>query len=149
MKFSVIYEVDLPRSRRFGNTRPRGRQWAQTEGDECAEYAHLGPEWQNHKHRKLCAVLTKEEFVEFLGDTDLWFENVETMGSLGAPGFGCGWAPAFAFRGGGYYDDAIQSAYVTPIPEPVRGDGTSVSEARQDAAWERIRKALERNRWWY
>ncbi|MFA5234797.1 MAG: hypothetical protein WC390_10390 [Sulfurimonas sp.] len=36
------------------------------------------------------------------------------MGSLGAPGFGFGWAPAVPFQSDDC--DAIQSAYVTPIP---------------------------------
>jgi len=40
------------------------------------------------------------------------------MGSIGAPGFGFGWAPAISFNSD--HEDCISNAYVTPIPEVKR-----------------------------
>ena len=55
------------------------------------------------------------------------------MGSLGAPGFGIGWAPAISFRS----DDpcAIQSAYVSPFPDTRR-------ESCGEKEWDRVRTAV-------
>jgi hypothetical protein len=55
------------------------------------------------------------------------------MGSLGAPGFGFGWAPAISFRSDD--PDAIQNAYVTPIPEVER-------ESCDERDWQRVRGAV-------
>lgn len=55
------------------------------------------------------------------------------MGSLGAPGFGVGWAPAISFHSDD--QDAIQSAYVTPIPE-VR------KQTFSERDWDRVREAV-------
>lgn len=63
----------------------------------------------------------------------LFAEDVQTMGSIGAPGFGFGWAPAISFRSDD--PDAIQSAYVTPLPE-VR------KESLNERDWERVRDAV-------
>jgi hypothetical protein len=60
-------------------------------------------------------------------------EDVQTLGSLGAPGFGYGWAPAISFRSDD--PDAIQSAYVTPIPEVEK-------EHFDERDWERVRSAV-------
>jgi hypothetical protein len=55
------------------------------------------------------------------------------MGSIGAPGCGYGWAPAISFNGDD--PDAIQNAYVTPIPE--------VEKDRFDERdWEWVRSAV-------
>ena len=55
------------------------------------------------------------------------------MGSLGAPGFGYGWAPAILFRGDD--PDAIQNAYVTPVPETAK-------DRLDDRDWDRVRSAV-------
>src|SRR5688572_8777557 len=116
MQFSVIYSVDVPRSERLSAfVPPRVRSlWDRTEGDESYEYGYLEGRWTRGKHRKWCALLTREQFEEFLCQCQLYAEQTETLGSLGAPGFGFGWAPAISFTSD---QDAIQSAYVTPIPE--------------------------------
>ena len=53
------------------------------------------------------------------------------MGSLGATvfgfGFGFGWAPAISFTS--HDPDAIQSAYVTPLPEVKQESTHRVLEA--------------------
>jgi hypothetical protein len=55
------------------------------------------------------------------------------MGSIGAPGFGFGWAPAISFRSDD--PDAIQSAYITPVPETSK-------EELNESDWERVRSAV-------
>ena len=55
------------------------------------------------------------------------------MGSLGAPGFGVGWVPAISFNGDN--PDAIQNAYVTPMPETKR-------EKCSERDWQRVRGAV-------
>lgn len=117
MGYSVIYSVDIPRSEYIGRYLPNQslrRKFTQTEGDDQYDYGYLEGAWKHGKHRKLCAILNAEQFDQFVTDCGLYAEDVETMGSLGAPGFGVGWAPAISFRSDD--DIAIQSAYVTPIP---------------------------------
>lgn len=140
MKFSVIYSVDVPKSVKLRAYLPKQMHlFNVTEDDDQYEYDHLGGDWKGGKHRKLCALLTRAQFEKFLSDTCLRAEDVETMGSLGAPGCGCGWAPAISFRGD--EERAITSAYVTPIPDV----GTSYhgqDDARMERCWQRIRKAV-------
>jgi hypothetical protein len=115
MRFSVIYSVDVPRDESIRPYLPTQKHLFQmTEGDDQYEYSYLEGVWTKGKHRKLCAWLNKKQFERFLSDTGLFAEDVETMGSLGAPGLGYGIVPAVSFRN----DDpiAIQGAYVTPIP---------------------------------
>ena len=87
---------------------------------------------QGH-HRKWAAVLERTDFDEFVDRLRLVAEDVQTMGSVGAPGFGFGWAPAISFTSRN--PDAIQSAYVTPIPEVRK----AVFDERD---WERVRGAV-------
>jgi hypothetical protein len=139
MKFSVIYEVDLPRGVKLAVAAPpRCRAWRMTEGDENREYDYLGDDWAKGKHRKWGAVLTKKQFERFLDHTGLFMEDVETGGALGAPGCGFGLSPAVAFTS----DDPeyIACAYVTPLPdvEPKR----AVDAARGERVWQRIVVAM-------
>jgi hypothetical protein len=110
----------------------------QTEGDEQYDLSHLEGDWSKGKHRKLCALFTREQFNQFVDDTDLKAESVETMGSLGAPGFGYGCAPAISFSGGDY--DCYANAYVTPLPdiEPKR----KLTDRYMDKCWQRIKLAV-------
>ena len=89
--------------------------WDETEDDDNYEYGYLEGRWEGGHHRKWCAILDREQFEEFVDRCGLIAESTETMGSLGAPGFGFGWAPAISFNSDD--PDAIQCAYVTPIPE--------------------------------
>jgi len=115
MKFSVIYEVDCAGGVPIRNFMPSQRRlFQQTEGDECAERPWL---FGKCKHRKLVALLTRDQFDRFVDECGLVAEDYETAGSLGAPGFGFGWAPAMPFCADS--EDAYVDAYVTPIPEPV------------------------------
>lgn len=59
------------------------------------------------------------------------------MGSLGAPGFGFGWAPAICFEleGGNWWEQA----YVTPLPEVKRRDPEKGMTERD---WERVKAAV-------
>lgn len=142
MMFSVIYSLDVPKGYGIKSRRPTSRAWFQTEGDSEYEYDYLGGKWKGGKHRKWCAMLTRAQFDKFIDDAGLYSEDVETGGSLGAPGFDVGWAPAISFYGES--DDTIQSAYVTPIPMPVRGSPETMTEGRMNRYWELVRKAVIR-----
>jgi hypothetical protein len=116
MEFSIIYSVDCPRDvsvTRFNPPKNQKRHWQLTEDDSQYDYGYLEGRWSKGKHRKWCAILDREQFEDFLNWTGLMAEDVQTMGSLGAPGCGFGWSPAFSFRSDA--DDAIQNAYVTPL----------------------------------
>jgi hypothetical protein len=135
MQFSVIYSVDTPADVDLLDYAPPqvSELWDQTEGDEQYEYSYLEGRWENGHHRKWVAVLTREQFDQFIRRTGLTAEDVQTMGSIGAPGFGFGWAPAISFNGDD--PDAIQSAYVTPLPEVEK-------DHFDDRDWERVRGAV-------
>lgn len=116
MQLSVIYSIDTPRDvsiAQFNPPKSQKRVWQLTENDSGYEFGYLEGRWTKGKHRKWCALLTREQFDDFIDHTNLFAEDVATMGSLGAPGCGFGWAPAFSFR----IDDpdCIANAYVTPL----------------------------------
>ena len=138
MQFSVIYEFDCPMDHSTQRYTPSQRYlFTMTErsdgepSDWCAELFN-----GKCKHRKLCAILTRKQFEKFIQDTGLFAKDVETMGSIGAPGFGYGCVPAISFCN----DDpaAIQSAYVTPFPSFEGTTGVSDSEKN----WQNIRTAV-------
>jgi hypothetical protein len=135
MLFSVIYSVDVPEYQDISRFAPPNVEelWDETEDDDQYEYGYLEGEWENGSHRKFVSVLNREQFNEFVDHCGLFAERTETMGSLGAPGFGYGWAPAISFRSDD--PDAIQNAYVTPIPEVER-------ESCDERDWERVRGAV-------
>lgn len=135
MLFSVIYSVDVPDYQDIARYSPPNVEelWDETENDDQYEYEYLEGEWENGSHRKFVAVLNREQFNEFVDHCGLFAERTETMGSIGAPGFGYGWAPAVSFRSDD--PDAIQSAYVTPIPEVER-------ESCDERDWQRVRGAV-------
>lgn len=135
MRFSVIYSIDVPCDVEILDFAPPEVEsiWEETEGDDQFEYGYLEGDWEGGHHRKWAALLNREQFDEFIERCGLRAENTETMGSIGAPGFGYGWAPAISFTS--YDSEAIQSAYVTPIPETKRE-----SFCEQD--WDRVRGAV-------
>jgi hypothetical protein len=141
MHFSIIYSVDVPRDTSIIQFLPRKRRhFEMTEGDEQYDYGYLEGSWTKGKHRKLCAVLNRQQFEDFLFETGLFPEDVETMGSIGAPGLGFGLSPAISFRN----DDpeAIQSAYVTPLP--LWNWKQEDSESFDERDWQRIRNTVIR-----
>jgi len=134
MKFSIIYSVDCPEGENISRFSPPDLDlWEQTEGDDQYDYGYLEGRWENGSHRKWCAMLNREQFDEFVEHCGLTAESTETMGSIGAPGFGFGWAPAISFNGD--HEDCIANAYVTPIPEVER-------ESFDEEDWERVRGAM-------
>ena len=133
MRFSVIYSVDVPGDTDINTFAPPQLElWEQSEGDGQMDYSYLGDRWENGSHRKWCEMLDRAQFDEFIEHCELVAEDVETMGSLGAPGF-FGWAPAISFEG--QDPDALQNAYVTPIPEVER-------KFASEDNWERVRDAV-------
>ena len=135
MLFSVIYSVDCPEDEDVLDFAPPEVEelWLETEGDEQYEYGYLEGRWEQGSHRKWCAVLTRDQFDEFVRRCGLSAESTPTMGSLGAPGCGFGWQPAVSFRGD--HPDAIQSAFVTPLPETRK-------QAGDEGDWDRVRSAV-------
>jgi hypothetical protein len=135
MQFSVIFSVDVPEGVSVRDYAPpqAGRLWTLTEGDEEFEYSYLEGRWEKGKHRKWTALLTRRQFDAFVDTLGLYAESTETMGSLGAPGFGFGWSPAISFIGD--HEDAITNAYVTPIPETTKEGG-------DEKDWRRVRRAV-------
>lgn len=135
MQFSIIYSVDTPADIDADIFSPPNwtENWEQTEGDEQFEYSYLEGRWEGGHHRKWSAILNRQAFDEFIAKCGLRAEDVETMGSIGAPGMGIGWAPAISFVSDD--PDAIQSAYVTPLPKTRKVD-------LDERDWERVRDAL-------
>jgi len=117
-KFSVIYSVDTSQGVSLERLTPPDYAklgWQCTERNATIDgYRYLGGVWAKGRHRKHCNILTFEQFCEFIDKVGLYVEKCQTGGSLGAPGYGFGWAPAVPFNGD--ETDVIQSAYVTPIP---------------------------------
>jgi len=131
MIFSVIYSFDCPRDISVNDYYPSKRRlFDLTEQSDTVADAEIEG---MPKHRKLCGILTREQFEEFLWDVQIYAEDVETMGSLGAPGLGFGLSPAISFGGDDY--NAYQNAYVTPLPE------TTKSELNE-RDWQRVRTAV-------
>ncbi len=134
MKFSVIYSLDVPGDWSVRPFLPSQRYLFQQ--TEQYDYSYLEGRWEKGKHRKLCAILNRRQFERFLLDTGLTAEEVETGGSLGAPGCGYGISPAISFCGDD--PDARQDAYVTPLPDVVgRGD-----KPFGERDWKRIQQAM-------
>jgi len=135
MRFSVIYSADVPEGISIKDYAPPqvGRLWSLTEGDDQFEYGYLEGRWEKGKHRKWVALLTRKQFDAFIDKLGLYAERTETMGSLGAPGFGFGWSPAISFNGD--HEDAILNAYVTPIPQTTKAGG-------DEHDWKRVRQAV-------
>jgi hypothetical protein len=163
MLFSVIFEVETTSDERIGHYKPphTRKLWQLTEGDDQRDYGYLCecPKketctcgYRHTKHRKWCALLTAKQFREFVDATGLFAETTKTMGSLGAPGFGFGWAPAISFRGDEGGNVICHSAYVTPILDKLAERRLSkLPEAeRENAAplteedWDRVEAAVLR-----
>jgi hypothetical protein len=147
MLFSVIYSVDVPSDTSIRRFNPPAQQlrrlWQLTEGDGQYDYDYLEGCWTKGKHRKWCALLTRKQFDEFVQHCGLAAEDVQTLGSLGAPGFGYGLSPAISFIGDS--PNAIQSAYVTPIPRcKTLKDFETKSPKRPygEVDWERVRRVV-------
>ena len=62
------------------------------------------------------------------------------MGSIGAPSFGFGWAPAISFNGD--HEDCIANAYATPIPD-VKRESLDEQDFLVGHALEAIRRCVD------
>jgi hypothetical protein len=135
MLFSVIYSVDVPADTDVLTYAPPhvDELWDETEGDSQYDLSYLEGEWENGSHRKWCAVLDREQFDEFVAHCGLVADSTETLGSIGAPGLGFGVSPAISFESGN--PDALQNAYVTPLPEVRKKHAT-----KRD--WKRVKRAV-------
>jgi len=138
MLFSVIYDFDCSKNCSVECYSPPNRKlWQMTEGDDQLNYEDVFPKG---KHRKFCAVLTRKQFDRFIEALCLTAEDVETMGSLGAPGCGLGIVPAISFRGPDDDPACVSGAYVTPIFEPLT-ERKNHRELTEDD-WNRIKRAV-------
>lgn len=134
MLFSIIYSADVHEDARIEDfAPPRAEElWEQTEDGET-EYSYLEGAWENGRHQKWAALLTREQFDEFVERCGLHAESTETMGAIGSPACPWGWSPAISFSS--HDEDAIQSAYVTPIPETTR-------PRSGERDWDRVKDAV-------
>lgn len=119
LMFSVIYSFDTPPGVSVKRFRPphHRRPWELTEKGLSDEYSPgygVRGAAARGKHRKYAAVLTKAEFEEFIRHLMLAPE-CETMGMIGAPGFGFSATPAYCFQGGDEYAGVSLTAYVFPF----------------------------------
>lgn len=130
MDFSVIYSVDVPEDEDAADFAPPELDlWDQTEDDK--EYDYSEGVWENGHHRKWTAILNREQFSSFVDRCGLFAENIETGGSIGAPGCGLGCVPAISFSS--HSSVAIQSAYVTPLCN---------KQNCNEKDWERVKRAI-------
>lgn len=111
-QFSIIYSVDCHRSIHLDRKQLRPPQF-QKNGWDVTESGPSEYEMKGWKHRKYCALLNFDQFCNFVDHVGIYPSGCSTMGSIGAPGFGIGWAPAVSFESDD--PDAMQSAYVTPV----------------------------------
>ena len=136
MKFSVIYDFDIMPGESVRMWKPPNlKLWTLTEGDSEYGFDYITEEDGKGKHRKYVAMLTRPQFEKFIEHIGLCAEDIETMGSIGAPGFGWGCSPAISFSQ--YGEGALNcNAYVTPIPDVQRkGEWT-------ERDFQRIRRAM-------
>lgn len=98
------------------------------------EYAE-GDMYRFGHHRKWCGYLPDWAFHALCIEQFLVAE-CKTMGSIGAPGFGIGWAPAIAFRAESDYELLDSQAYVTPIPSFAEELGFPLGN--DEESWERV-----------
>ena len=145
MDFGIIFTVDRfntkgerPNLSVFYASPRLMRKLTMTESDDA--YDDYGCD-MTAKHRKYAGILTKEEFKQFVDETGMCAEDVETMGAIGMPGSGYGCVPAISFDGRGTFPQgAIVNAYVTPYPSTEPPD----TPEKQERAWRRIRAAILR-----
>ena len=131
--YSVIYSIDGDDL--DGHTPSNIAIWQETENSEESDFDV--PNW---KHKKFVAILTPEQFNEFINDMGLYAEDVETMGSLGAPGYGFSWSPAISFNSENEYD-IHQNAYVTPNINKKEGKRLEKLYGKKNI-WEPIRQQI-------
>ena len=111
-----------------------GRKWRVTEAGE-SEYDIGDDKGRPWRHRKYVAILTAAELKGLSDDMGLYASETETMGSLGAPGFGWGWSPAISFEVDSPY--VSLSAYVTPVVL----EGKGKRERFVEVDWDKLAKA--------
>ena len=88
------------------------------------------------KHRKLCGVLNFHELEEFIWDTCLYYEEIETMGSL----------TEFGHLDSMLFDDKERDckAYVSPLI--YKSEIEKMSETRKNDLWENLKSEMQK-RW--
>jgi len=85
MLLSCIYSFDIPYERSVNCHKPTNmKPWTQTEDDSGYELSHLEGRWERGKHRKYTAMLTVDQFVEFLNWAELVYDCDGS--SIGTPG---------------------------------------------------------------
>ena len=139
MKFSVIYEFECGMDDSVSRYTFKTRSFDLTERYDGEPSEWCSDLWNGKcKHRKYAGILNRNQFDEFVRQTEVWADDVETLGSIGAPGFGYGVAPAISFSNND--PDVIQSAYITPIPsvEPKQ----EITPERSERIWYRVRNAV-------
>jgi len=142
-EWSIIYSVDTTTDHdpdHWPLIRPtESPKWQQTEDDDCYDLDRLGGDWEGGHHAKWCAYLNQEEFDKFIDTTGLYADDVETMGSLGAPNMGLGVVPAISFTDEGVGDTYFAYAYVTPVPVGLK---RPENEDYSEDQWDFVRREV-------
>jgi hypothetical protein len=132
-EYGVIYTVDVPKGTDpMDYAPPHVDKWELTEDDKDALESFFG---KGGHHRKWAALLKQQEFDEFVEETGLYAEDVETEGAIGVPGCPLDMIePAISF----VLDESevLVGAYVTPLPpenSPVEND---------EKMWNNVRKEM-------
>jgi hypothetical protein len=135
IQYGVIYSADSEEINECDSPpEAQSELWDNTEDDDESDYGIEG--WS---HKKWCALLNQEQFDEFVNHVCIHAQDIETMGSLGAPspdGICLGCSPAISFDNDDY--DGIYNAYVTPY---VMGD---FDHPFDEDDWQALRKAIIR-----
>lgn len=133
MQYGVIYSADADEINPCDSPpEEQNELWTETENYDESDYGIEG--WV---HKKWCACLDQEQFDQFVNHVCIYAEDIETMGSLGAPspdGMILGVMPAICFEGGG--EIGIHNAYVTPY---IMGDFDTPFD---EDDWQALRRQL-------
>jgi hypothetical protein len=139
IQYGVIYSVDAEEiNESDGPPTSQAKLWNLTEDNEESDYGIEG--WQ---HKKWYALLTQDQFDEFVGHVSIYAQNVKTMGSLGAPspdGICFGISPAISFEDS--RDDGICNAYVTPYVIKDLFANKELDVPCDELDWEALRKKM-------
>ena len=96
MKFGIILSVDVHKDVEILNVLPDVVQELEESENGESEYDFF----EGGEHRKFVGILTRKQFDELIEHTEMWAQDVQTMGSYGALPWlegGLGLSPAISF----------------------------------------------------
>jgi hypothetical protein len=113
MQFGVIHTVMVPAGESVSDYYP----WRWSKTKKLWNLTEMGREpigdGEKWHQRKWCALLTEEQFNEYVDRCSMFAESTPTMGAIGGPANPYGWAPAVSFRAD-RDREGFEDAYVSP-----------------------------------